>query len=226
MIYFPATRVNVSTEFPVAVGSSIPAEGLALIADNTNGVFGLKPAAGGASEVFMGIAVSQQTVLTIATKTEAFVQPVTHQIVLAFTPVGGTVGVWDNTAQAAIATGGGGWTLSGKTLTLQAATDGHDIYVYYKYTPTANQARAIQGDVFPGGPAGTALSQIGCARSGIVYTDQFDTSVNWNANGIVVKTAANGQFTIGGAGTALTGVQVISPPVAGMPYLGLLINNA
>lgn len=226
MIYFPNTRVNISTEFPVAVGASIAAEGLAMIADNTGGVFGAKPSAGGASEVFLGVAVSQQITLTSLSKVESFVQPGSNTVTLSFTPTGGTLGVYDNTAAGVVPAGGGGWTLSGKTVTLQAGTAGHELVFYYKFSPTATQARFAQGDIVPGGPAGATLSQIGVARSGIVYTDQFDTSVNWNANGIVVKTAANGQFTIGGAGTTLGGVQVIAPPVAGFPFLGLLINAA
>jgi hypothetical protein len=224
MIYFPSTRVNISRELPVAVGSTIAAEGLALMADNTGGVFGAKATAGASTDVFLGIAVSQQISLGNQVKVESFVQGVSNTVVLARTPVASTLGVWDVTAGAAIATGGGGWTLSGKTVTLQAGTQGHEIVCYYKFSPSANEARFIQGDVWPGGPAGATLSQIGVAMNGIVYTDQFDTSVDWNANGIAVKTGANGQFTIGGSGATLARVQVIAPPTPGFGYLGLQLS--
>lgn len=224
MIYFPSTRVNISRELPVAVGSSIAAEGIALMADNTGGVFGAKATAGASTDVFLGIAVSQQIALGNQVKVETNVQGVSNTIVLDRTPVASSLSVWDNTAGAVVPAGGGGWTLSGKTVTLQAGTQGHEIITYYKFTPTATEARFIQGDVWPGGPAGASLSQIGVAINGIVYTDQFDTTVNWNANGIAVKTGAAGQFTIGGSGATLANVQVIAPPTPGFGYLGLQLN--
>lgn len=224
MIYFPSTRVNISRELPVAVGASIAAEGIALMADNTGGVFGAKATAGASGDVFLGIAVSQQIALGNQVKVETNIQGSSNTIVLDRTPVSSSLGVFDATAGAVIATGGSGWTLSGKTVTLQAGTQGHEIICYYKFTPTAAEARFIQGDVWPGGPAGASLTQIGVASNGIVYTDQFDTTVNWNANGIAVKTGANGQFTIGGSGATLANVQVIAPPTPGFGYLGLQLS--
>lgn len=221
MIYFPSTRVNISREMPVAVGSTIAAEGIALMADNTGGVFGAKPTAGASTDVFLGIAISQQIALGNQNKVETFTQGVSNIVTLARTPVASTLGVYDNTAGAVIPAGGGGWTLSGKTVTLQAGTQGHEVICYYKFAPTAAEIRFIQGDVWPGGPAGAALNQIGVAVNGIVYTDQFDTSVNWNANGIAVTTGANGLLTIGGSGKALAQVAVIAPPVPGFGYLGI-----
>jgi hypothetical protein len=221
MIYFPSTRVNISRELPVAVGASIAAEGIALMADNAGGVFGAKATAGAGTDVFLGIAVSQQIALGNQVKVESFTQGAGNTITLARTPVASTLSVFDVTAGGVVPVGAGGWSLSGKTVTLQAGTNGHELIAYYKFAPTAAEVRFIQGDVWPGGPAGAALNQIGVATNGIVYTDQFDTTVNWNANGIAVKTGANGQFTIGGSGATLAGVQVIAPPTPGFGFLGL-----
>jgi hypothetical protein len=223
MIYFPSTRVNISRELPVAVGSTIAAEGIALMADNTGGVFGAKATAGAGTDVFLGIAVSQQIALGNQVKVESFTVGASNTVVLARTPVASTLGMFNVTTGAVIPAGAGGWTLSAKTITLDAAHNGKEVIAYYKFTPTAAEVRFIQGDVWPGGPAGAALSQIGVAVNGIVYTDQFDTQVNWNAAAPAVKTAANGQFTIGGSGAALAGVQVIAPPTPGFGFLGLQI---
>lgn len=222
MIYFPATKAAISAEFPVAVGASIAAEGQCLIADNTGGVFGAKPSAGGGSEVFLGIAVSQQMPLEQANNVEAFVQPSSNTVTLAFTPVSGTIGVYDAT-DAAFLTVTTDWTVSGSVITLESDTLGHELVVYYKFAPTVAQALAIQGSTIPGGAPGVSIGQVGVLRNGVVYTDQFDTSVDWNAATIAVKSKANGQFTIGGGGTTLTSVKVISPPSVGMPFLGLLL---
>lgn len=223
MLYFPNTKANISTELPVAVGATVDAEGMALIADSTGGVFGAQMSAGGGSEVFLGVSVGQQMSLAKATRKEAFVQGATDKLTLAFTPSSNTVGVYDATDGAVLVVTTD-WTLAGKVLTMQSATRGHDILVTYAFVPNANQELALQGNIVPGGPAGAAIGQIGVIRNGIVYTDQFDTTVDWSASDPVVKTAANGQFTIGGGGTTLTNVSVIAPPSAGFPFLGLLIN--
>lgn len=223
MLYLPNTRANISTELPVASGSTIDAEGMALVASTAAGVLGAKASAGSSGEVFLGVAISQQMSLLKASKTEAFVQPAGGILTLAFTPSSGTVAVYSKTSSAVIALTTG-YTISGKVITMNAATLGHDIEVTYNYVPNANQARALQGDIYPGGPAGAALGQIGVIRNGIVYTDQFDTTVDWNAANPVVKTAANGQFTIGGSGATLSNVSVLAAPTAGFPYLGLLLN--
>ena len=60
MLYFPNGRDYISQEFPVSASAMIAAEGVALVADNANGVFGVKPSAGTAGEKFVGVAVSQQ----------------------------------------------------------------------------------------------------------------------------------------------------------------------
>lgn len=224
MIYFPATKGNISTELPVDASSTISAEGQCLVASTPDGNFGAKPSAGSGSEVFLGVAVSQQITLTAIPRAEAFTQGASDAIQTSFTPNAGTVAVYDVTAGALLTGGGTDYTQTGKDITLLAATRGHELLVHYTYAPTAVQARAYQGDIVPGGPAGAALSQVGIIRNGIVYTDQYDTTVDWTQANPVVKTGAGGKFTIGGSGTTLTNVSVIAAPVANFPYLGLLLN--
>lgn len=223
MLYFPNTKANISTEFAVASGSTIDAEGMALVASTASGVFGAKEAAGSSSEIFLGVSVSQQMNLNKASKKEDQIQGATDTLTLAFTPNAGTVAVYDVTAGALLVVTTN-YTIAGNVITMNSATRGHEITITYDYTPNANQARALQGDIYPGGPAGAALGQIGCIRNGIVYTDQFDTSVDWTVANPVVRTAASGQFTTAGTGVVLSRVSVIAAPVAGFAYLGLLLN--
>lgn len=222
MIYFPQTRGYVSQELPVAVGQSVAAEGQALVAVNgTDGSFGVKPSAAASGEQFAGVAVGQPILVTSKARAESFVVPVGLAVTLARTPQAGQTAVYDHTAGAVVpASGGSNWTLSGDELTLPAGSAGHEITVYYKFAVTADESRSLQGDVYPGGPAGQVVDQIGVFKNGTIFTDQFDTTVNWNVANPVVKTGANGQFTIGGNGTTVPCL-VVQVPSANSAFLGL-----
>jgi hypothetical protein len=224
MLYFPSTHQYISIELPVAPGSAVTAEGQALIADTTTGVFGVKPSTGASTDNFVGVSVSQQMTLNFVAKVEENVLGTGHTYTLARTPASGTLSVYDLTGGAVVAAGGGGWTLSGKVVTVDAAYEGKLLAYTYRYAPTATEARAIQGDVFPGGPAGAAVDQVGVIKNGVIYTSEFDASVNWRATNPTIRVAANGLFTIGGTGTIVPCALVSVPSVA-QPFLGLMLNG-
>lgn len=223
MLYFPKGRQFIGQEFPIATGQSVVAEGCALVAVSAAQAYGVQPSSASASELFVGCSVSQQLSLLFQTICEDIVEPSTQTIVLKRTPsAAGTVGVYDVTSNAAIATGGGGWTLSGQTLSFAAGTVGHELIITYRYAITAVEARALQGDIFPGGAAGNLVGQVGVIRNGIVYTTEFDSAKNWFASNPVVLSGAGGLFTIGGTASA-TFCSVVSTPSVLYPYLGLLM---
>jgi hypothetical protein len=225
MLYFPNTRWNRSLEAATAAANPVLAEGSALVASTTVGVGTVGPSGGNSGEVFVGVSCGTPYTLSSFPKTETFVQVGTTQV-LARTPQASTLSVYDVTAGAAIAAGGGGWTLSGATVTLQAGTAGHTITAMYRYAPTVAEASSIQGDLFHGGNAGSLLNQTGVAKSGVVFTSEFDTSVNWFAASPVIKTGANGRFTIGGTGATVKGYVVQAPSAGGVAYgfLGIEFN--
>ncbi len=225
MLYFPSTRQYISIELPVAPGSSVTAEGQALVADTTSGVFGVKPSTGASTDNFVGVSVSQQMTLNFVSKVEEAVHGTGNTFTLARTPASGTLSVYDLTAGAVVpASGGGAWSLTGRVVTLDAATQGHLLAYTYRYAPTATEARAIQGDVYPGGPAGAAVDQVGVIKNGVIYTSEFDAAVNWRATNPTIRVAANGLFTIGGTGTIVPCALVSVPSVA-QPFLGLMLNG-
>lgn len=224
MLYFPSTRQANSVELPIAASAAVTAEGCALVADNTAGVFGVKPSTGSAGEQFLGVSVSQQLPLLNYPKVEEKVQGASNVITLARTPSAGTIIVFNVTTGAPLVVTTD-YTISGKAVTLQAGTLGNTIRVIYKFVPDATEARAIQGDIYPGGATGTALSQVGVLRSGPVFTTEFDGSVNWSAASPVIKLGANGLFTIGGSGTTVDAA-VLQAPTTTNPFLGLLLKQA
>lgn len=222
MIYFPQTRVHVSQEFPVAAGFSVAAEGQALVGVTDGGVFGVKPSTGAANEVFVGVAVSQQITITSKTRVERHIVPVSLTITLDRTPQSGQLSVYNHTTGAVVPAGSGGWSIAGNVLTLPSIA-GNEISVYYRYAVTANESRALQGDIFPGGAAGFVVNQVGVFKNGTVFTDQFDPTVDWNASNPVVRCGANGQFTIGGTGT-IVDCTIVQVPSADSAFLGLNLN--
>ena len=224
MLYFPNTRQYVSIELPVAPGSLIAAEGQALIADTTTGVFGVRPSTGGATDNFVGVAVSQQQTLAFMSKVEDGVHPAGNTFTLARTPAAGTLSVYNLTTGAVVPPGGGGWTLAGRVVTLAVATLGNNLAYTYRFAPTAMEARTLQGDVYPGGPAGALVNQVGVIKNGVVYTTEFDSAVDWRATNPVIRVGANGLFTIGGAG-AIVNCALVSVPSVAQPFLGLMLNG-
>jgi hypothetical protein len=221
MLYFPNGRPQISTELPIASGASIAAEGQALVGASPLGVFGVAPSAGTSGEIFLGLAVSQQIALTSYPKVEEFVDPNTDTWVLARTPLSSTFSLYDETANALLTGGGTDYTLSSKTLTMNTALRGHTLRAVYKFAPSAVEARAIMGDVYPGGAAGTSIGQVGIIQKGTVYTTEYDSTLNWNQTA-TVKTGANGLLVQSGNGATVNCV-IVSVPTLTNPYLGLML---
>lgn len=221
MIYFPQTKGYVSQEFAVAPAATITAEGQALVNSLVGGIFGVKPSTGASGESFVGLAVSQQITIGSVSRVEEYVVPVSNVVTLSRTPSSGTVSVYDKTAGAVVpASGGGAWSLTGTTLTLTSTQTGHEIAVYFKYVASANEARLLQGDVYPGGAAGNVVGQVGVIKNGTIFTSEFDTTVDWNQTNPAVTLGANGQLTIGGSGTVVQ-CSIVSVPSATSPFLGV-----
>lgn len=221
MLYFPNGRVAISQELPVDASSQVNAEGLALVAATIGGVFGAKASTGAAGEKFLGVSVSQQMTIASLARADEAVVPAGLTITLSRTPSAGTLSVYNTTTGAVVPVGAGGWTLAGRVVTFAGgAVAGQEVTAYYKFAPTTTESRSIQGDIFPGGAAGYVVGQVGVLSNGTLYTTEFDTTVNWNATNPTVTLGANGQFTIGGTGTAIQAV-VVQAPTAASPFLGL-----
>lgn len=226
MLYLPLSKFPDSSETVVAPGAAITAEGQALVRAAASPASGVTVSQGGATEIFAGFAVAGVSAaplaLLYANKQETILAPAGGILVLALTPVAGQVALFDVTANAAVAFGGG-VALVANTVT--GLTAGHSIVVTYKYAPTVVQARAIQGDVQPGGYAGSYVGQVGLVKRGVLYTSEFDASVNWAA-ATAIKTAANGQITDqNGAGTVIPGY-VVAAPSGDVPFLGIEFSAA
>ena len=218
MFYLPHTKIVDSNEAVVAPGAVILAEGQALVRQPGATAAGVQPSTGGAGEIFCGFAIAGVSAAPFpegyTNKVEKFVVPASGSVSLQFAPVAGQFSVTDMETGAAVA----GVTLLGKVLS--GMTAGDQVSVVYKYALSVVQARALYGDVQPGGYAGAQVGQIGLAKRGVAYTSEFDASVDWAA-ATAVKLDANGQITDQtGTGVTIPAV-VIALPSQDIPFLGI-----
>jgi hypothetical protein len=231
MLYFPNTRIESSVERAVASGVTIQAEGIALVADYTGGVFGVKPSTGGAGDKFVGVAFNRPIDLFSVARIDSGVVPVGLTLLVGQPIMAGTLRVVNASTNAALTVVPGA-PAAGEVqidpgnpaqLNFNAAQAGITARATYRFAPTVAQSVAMQGMQDPGGPAGHYLGQIGVVRAGDVFTDQFDTTADWNSGTIDLKLGANGLFTNGGAGVSVPGY-VLAVPSEGSATLGIHIN--
>lgn len=226
MIYLPLTKISDSRETTVAPGASITSEGQALVRAAGATSTGVTPSQGVSGELFAGFSIAGVSAAPFAisttTKVEPFTVPSSGIVQLAFAPIAGQVFIFDKTTGAAIPVSGG-VAVTGNAIS--GLTSGDSVQVTYKYTLTAVQARALQGDVQPGGFAGAYISQVGLLKRGIIHTDQFDASINWNSPA-TINLGAGGILTVGGSGPALVGAYVTSVPTVEVPFLGIEFSAA
>jgi hypothetical protein len=227
MLNFAQSKIMDSTERPVATGSTVTAEGAALVNDAANG--GVKLATGAATDQFVGVSLSQQLTLLSLPAVEEITVPSTstYTVTLAHTPTGGTLLVELAVAGTDLAAGNPATTameysVSGAVLTFNVAQAGAAIRVAYRYAPTTVQARTIQGDVPPGGAASLSIGTVGVITKGDIMTTEFDTTVNWGtvSGTTPIKLSSGGLFTIGGSGVSVP-AHVTSLPSVDSPFLGL-----
>ena len=221
MFYLPLSKVVDSSEVAVAPGAMILAEGQALTRQPGNTAAGVAPSQGVANEIFCGFAIAGVSAAPFAeaydNKVEEFVVGAGGSVTLSQTPVAGQVVAFDKTAGAVDAA-----TVVGKLVSGLVA--GNTVAVTYKYEMSATQVRARMGDVQPGGYAGAVVGQIGCAKRGVIYTSEFDASVDWSA-ATAIHVGANGQLVAGGSGPAIDGF-VTHLPSADVPFLGIEFSAA
>jgi hypothetical protein len=213
-----SNRKIASNENAIVIGSC-----LSNVLENGEGR--VKRSTGTSADVFTGFAMDGQGAQTWATKTEVRVVPAAgpYTVTLGKTPkADADVSVVNGTAlftQGAVATTV--YAIAANVLTFAAADAGKTIVVTYKYNITAGEYLAIADQQFAGRTPSDVIGVVAVMHTGYIYTDQFDSAVNWFAASIAdVKTAANGLVTRGGAGVAIS-AEVVASPSANQPFLGL-----
>lgn len=225
MIYYPLTAATVSNSLPKAVGATFSADGQALIRTIVSGHAGIAPAAGAAGEVFAGFlhakTSAQPFLQTTLTLTEEVTLSAGGVVVLRKVPLAGTVGAFSITDNAPIISAN--FTVGSDGTFTAAGSPSDQVRITYVTALTVDAARAVFGDVQPGGYVGDTIGYASVMEQGTIYTDQYDTTVDWSA-ATAVKLAAGGKVTNqAGAGVTINAV-VYQIPTASIPFLGLRVN--
>jgi len=221
------SKIVQSKEFPVMTGSTITAEGLALIQQLSGGVEYVLPSAGGGTEIFMGFSYGE--VFTPATKSvqETLVVPAAGAVTLTLlhAPLTDTqVSAYDVTNSVIQTLGNPAvvnqYTCVSGLLTFNAAKAGTTMRITYRYSPTAEELVASDSVRITSFSASEYITSIGVIQEGEVYTDQFNANRDWSA-ATGVKTMAGGLLdNQAGAGTTISCV-ITHVPDANFPYLGI-----
>lgn len=221
----------------LASGITTMDEGTALVYVLENGVGKVKPAAGGANEVFAGVALGNPIMSTQTNRVETFTVPGTapYQIKLARTPVGDPLVVVEANSSggtkvtlaknaSASATQ---YAISGNVVTLDSSFAGRTVRAQYAHALTVQEL--IQGPYGFDSNRVTDLGSVpavGIISVGEVFVDNFDPLADWEtwSGSNPVKLAANGKFTLGGSGATVDAAVIAVPSVAS-GFLGLKIQS-
>jgi hypothetical protein len=224
-VYRPLTEVRFSKEMRIASGATIDGEGFALVTTLSGGVQGVAKSGGSSGEIFAGFSFTQTSaanfLVNTEVKVEQFVIPAGGAITLSRTPTSSTTSVYDITDGGAIS--GGNLAVSGNVATITAASTrgatGNTVRVTYRYALTVAEFKLKYGDVTPGGYAGHQLGTVGVAQNGKIFTNCFDTTIDWSAV-TTIRTGAGGLLTNTGSGATVNGY-VTDVPSVDYPFLGL-----
>lgn len=226
MIYSPLSAFARSSEMPLSAVANLLSDGQAMVNVLENGVGCAKPSTGAAGEQFIGFSSLQTSatpiIPTTAVKVEEVVIPAGGKVTAARTPIAGTSFAYDTATGAALAID----SVVGKLVDFLVANAGKTVRLQYRYTLTVVEARAMVGDVQPGGFSGNTYGTVGVAQTGVIYTDQFESGIDFQA-ATSIKLAANGRVTdqTGANGTVINAI-VKALPTVGHPFLGLEFNAA
>lgn len=226
MLLFPNTRIELTGERPLVAGTTIDAEGSALIAIYTAGVLGVKPSTGAANEKFVGFSLSRPLAPTRVPVVEVLTVPANGIVVLKAPIVASTARVTRTDTGAAytqvvIAPAAATEVQVNVpgSLIFQTGQAGVVIQVVYQRDLTVAQAIMLQGNQDVGGAAGAYFGQVGMITRGDVWTTEFDTTVDWSSP-TDLRLGAGGKLTLGGSGTVVPGY-VLAPPSDGSGWLGV-----
>lgn len=226
------TFIEITREKPVAAGQSITKEGAILIAVASGGEEAVQMSAGAATDVPIGISLTDDTLMPVRANVEDVVVPSSGTLTAALrfaNIVAASYVLIDLDNGNAVLTEGGGddYTLdatSGVITFVNNALKGHDIRVFYSFNVTVAQLQTTFGGQRSINNQGGAL--FGSVSVGLGYCEVFtlvyDSAQVYAVND-QLKTGSGGRFTKGGLGVNFG--KVIKAPLVGDPFLGVRFNT-
>lgn len=220
------TRLFLTEHRPVEAGLRLTEEGIALVLVKQGNDTVVRPSTGAANETFAGFSLTRNSPpATLPWVGEGRV-PASGSIELPSLPLAGQIlikvdGVVRTVVAAAPATGEA--KLEARVVTFFADDVGSEYLIQLQFEPTVSQARTLLGDAPIGGISAASQDTIGVVTRGDCATTLYDASADFSAV-IHPSLGADGCLTVGGPGTKLTNVQVISAPSAENSALVVRVN--
>ena len=215
-------------EKAILAGQSVAAEGLLLSGVFENGIEKVRVCGAATGEIIVGF--SSMTRMKIGT--EVLAKKITVPSAAPYTVNLGHDNIIAGQMYIATQTIGNPTTTADQysftaagVITFHSGQAGKSHEVFFKRSLTVEEARDKYREGFIGNADAFAAYDVCGVLSGKgkIFTDAFDVSVSY-ASG-VLKTAANGLVTMGGAGTDISSkLRVISQPSLSSPWLGLEYN--
>lgn len=224
------TRQFLTEHRPVAPGVQINEEGVALVYVRVAGQseLAVAPSTGAANEVFAGFSwtrnhppaylpIVMEGVVPAGGKIELDRLPVTGQIGVAVAgePVDVVAAAPADATEAQLVV---------QELTFHASAVGSTYKIVMQYEPTMVEARQILGDMPIGGLSSNHEGVIGVLTRADVCTSFFDASADWNSGELHPSLGTDGRLTVGGTGTKVTSLVIVSAPGADVPFLTVRAN--
>lgn len=239
------SHFSIVLEKEVSPGQVITEEGVLLISvlDQATGTEKVQPSAGAASELVAGFAIRDNADHATTSEVETGTVPsaAPYEVQLRNNNLVGTSPATQIQVEAStsgILTVVAGTPGSGDVqvddvtglLTFHVDEQGQDVTSTYRYNLTVAESRLKFYQRNINNEASTLFGQVGVGHGhGEVFTDQFDATVDWSTQGIVVyaggstQSLPNGTLT-GGSGNVALDARVISVPNVNNPLLGIAFN--
>lgn len=204
-------------ETPIVPGASIPAEGLPLVRELVNGHECVRM--GNETKApFMGFSYSESLTPRVKARIEVLLaNPETGEVVLTNEPIVGQISFYDADGKP-ITTA----TVDGKVATIEDQK-GKMVKVQYRYQPSMEEVMTTDRVLIPFMAASELTESVGVILEGVVYTDMYEASVDFNDVNIKLAVSTNGLVTKqdeSGSLAEINGV-VISVPGIDTPFLGI-----
>jgi hypothetical protein len=235
MLDLAKSEIRVSRNRDVASGVTSLEEGVGLMAVRAGGILTVNRGAGAANtEEFAGVALHERqapALMPIVIQSKVvLISTGLWGVVLSRAVVGTPRVTYVATGTALTVAGGapaaGEYRIvGGTTVEVNSADLAKTIQITYTYTPTVADLMLLGGDNSPTTFASLPgiISVVGVIEQGLVYTSNFDPTINWDAwtPTIGLKVAANGIFTsAAGTGATVNG-RVVQAPNVDSPFLGI-----
>lgn len=231
------TRYFLTKEVAVAPGHEVSAEGGVLKQIRTNGVENAALTEGnGTAEVIIGFSDNNNLVIGVEIVTETVVVPASGVVTLKHANlVPASVWGYNATDAANLTEIPSGSPTTAQfvvnsvqgVLTLNVGLAGKTLQVRYKYNLSAIEQQLKYGGRPVNMRSNSEIGTITVIRGfGEIYTDQYDTTVDFSAATALYATAGGLITTTATDNTVIPGARVVSVPSAADSFLGLTFNLA